>query len=551
MADKLSPLDALLSSDVNSQIPEDIPDTGNLPVSSAPVPQAPVPPQQEAQPIPTGARPILFDAMAALGLGQTQRQQPAIGPMGAQGPDRISRAASFESFLGNLIFAMGQGFEHAGSGPGSFSRGFGAAVTAPMQLQASQAQMAQQRALQQAQIEREQAQTQQTQRQTALAGQMITLPNGVTLPASALPNFYRGGFAAQTSAQARRFISVPNVGLVDTAAEGGPKVIAAKQNGGIPISADLASQFNIPQEFVGQDIDLKTLAAIEKLGPTTTTKLQKDPVTGLVTSTVSTTVRGGPTGKPSGFPRSGAAVTSPANAPASAQPSAATNKGDIAAKYGGTSSVPVMLVDGNMDPSQLSKRGSTYTFFLQQADKYNRERYGQPFDIAQASTDYAFAKSPQTQNVLKYLNSLTGSDNKSGNLGSLVTLSDKIDRTDFPGLNDLAAWARLQTGSPQMASYYTAVTEVADQVGKILQGGGSGAGTSDAKLKQAQEMFNTGFSKDQIKGVATTLRDLLANRKKELIGDNRYLQKQFAGRQPVRGSSGNSVVDSLVTKYGR
>ena len=78
-----------------------------------------------------------------------------------------------------------------------------------------------------------------------------------------------------------------------------------------------------------------------------------------------------------------------------------------------------------------------------------------------------------------------------------------------------------------MAAYYTAVTEVADQVAKILQGGGAGGGTSDAKLKQASELFDKGFSKDSINAVSTTLRDLLANRKKEMIGTNRYLVKQF------------------------
>ena len=197
------------------------------------------------------------------------------------------------------------------------------------------------------------------------------------------------------------------------------------------------------------------------------------------------------------------------------------------------SSIPVALVEATMDPSQLSKRSGDYNQKLQDANAYSLQKYGKPFDIAQAQSDYKFANTPATQNTLRYLNSLTGSDNKGGNLGALVDLSSKISRTDFPSLNDAAAWAKLQTGNAQMASYYTAVTEVADQVAKILQGGGSGSGTSDAKLKQAAELFDKGFSKDQIAGVATTLRTLLANRKTELIGDNRYLKKQFGGSTPA------------------
>ncbi len=206
------------------------------------------------------------------------------------------------------------------------------------------------------------------------------------------------------------------------------------------------------------------------------------------------------------------------------------------------SSIPVKLVEGTMDPTQMSKRSQDYNQKIEQADKYSQEKYGKPFDIAKAQSDYKFANNPQTQNTLKYLNSLTGSDNKSGNLAALVDQSNKITRTDFPALNDVAAWARLKSGDPQMASYYAAVTEVADQVAKILQGGGSG--TSDAKLKQASELFDKGFSKDQIVGVSQTLRTLLANRKNELVGDNRYLQRQYGVSVPVAQPSGRPVIQN-------
>jgi hypothetical protein len=191
-------------------------------------------------------------------------------------------------------------------------------------------------------------------------------------------------------------------------------------------------------------------------------------------------------------------------------------------------SLPVQLVEGNVDPSQLSKRSADYDAKLEAASQYSIQKYGRPFDIAQAQSDYKFATNANTQNTLKYLNSLTGADNKSGNLGTLVSLSNKINRTDLPALNNGAAWAKLQTGDPQMAAYYGAVTEVADQVAKIMQGGGTGNGTSDAKLKQAADLFKTGFSKDQITAVSGTLRELLANRKSELVGSNRYLLKQYS-----------------------
>jgi hypothetical protein len=186
------------------------------------------------------------------------------------------------------------------------------------------------------------------------------------------------------------------------------------------------------------------------------------------------------------------------------------------------------LVEGQADPSNLSKRSKTYDATLAAANTYSMQKYGKPFNVAKAIGDYKFATNPQTYNTLNYLNSLTGRDNQSGNLGKLVQMSDAMPRaTSFPPLNDAAQWAKLSSGNTQVASYYAAVTEVSDQVAKILQGGGTGGGgTSDAKLKQAQDLFNKGFTAAQIKGVANdTLRPLLANRKNEIIGDNRYLQQ--------------------------
>jgi len=201
------------------------------------------------------------------------------------------------------------------------------------------------------------------------------------------------------------------------------------------------------------------------------------------------------------------------------------------------------LVDGLLDPSQLSKRHQTYNQVLSLAQQYSQMKYGQPFNAAQAQLDYKFAGNVGTQNTLKYLNSLTGADNKSGNLGKLIQTSDKINRTDFPALNDAAAWARLSTGDPMISRYHTDVIEVADQVAKILQGGGTGNATSDTKLKQAQELFRAGFSKDQMRGVADELRGLLANRKTELIGSNRYLQRQFS-------SPAQSEADCPAARFG-
>src|SRR5258708_2499026 len=229
-----------------------------------------------------------------------------------------------------------------------------------------------------------------------------------------------------------------------------------------------------------------------------------------------------------------------------------------------------LIVDpgGNMDPSQLSKRASTYSAQLGAIDAYAKQKYGNApspdgyydgthFNIAKAQTDYKYANQRSTQNTLKYLNSLTGQVNPltgktdtEGNLDELVKKSNQVTRTQFPALNDVAAWTRLQMGDPKIVGYKTTVLEVADQVAKILQGGGTGSGTSDMKLKQAQEMFENGFTKDQIMEVANSLRPLLQNRRNSMIGDNRYLIRQF-GKTNANASATPSVGDKKTFPNGK
>lgn len=214
----------------------------------------------------------------------------------------------------------------------------------------------------------------------------------------------------------------------------------------------------------------------------------------------------------------------------------AAGKAAAEAKYGGAGNDTVnnlaqQLVSGNLAPSELSKRttgSASYNAVLQAADQYSMATTGKHFSIAQADRDYKFAQRPQTQDTLNYLKSLTGTIDPNGNLtggnlDELVALSDSIDRTQFPALNNAKKWTSISTGDPKYAQFQAVAVEVADQVAKILQGGSGGGGTSDAKLQQAANLFNTGFTKEQLSGVIDSLKPLLQNRAKAMISDNPYL----------------------------
>lgn len=203
------------------------------------------------------------------------------------------------------------------------------------------------------------------------------------------------------------------------------------------------------------------------------------------------------------------------------------------------------IYNGSMDPSNLNKMsrsgkaGSAYNQTLARVNAISMADTGQPFDVAKAMGDYKYATQGSTYNTMNYLNSLTGRNNDGGNLGEVIKLSDNLKRSAFPPINNVEQWAKISAGDPNVAAYRAAIVEVSDQVAKILQGGGTGNATSDAKLNQAQEILNKNFSAGQMKQVANELRVLLANRKTGMIGTNRYMLRWYGPQQqgaPTQGA---------------
>lgn len=126
------------------------------------------------------------------------------------------------------------------------------------------------------------------------------------------------------------------------------------------------------------------------------------------------------------------------------------------------------------------------------------------------------------QNTIKYLESV------GPNLNQVLDLSSKISRTQFPLINRGVLETMRQTGDPDVVAYAAAVTEVGDQIAKILQGGGTGSPTSDAKIKQASELLNGSYTPEQLSAVAGTLGSMLENRRAALENET---VKQVGGQK--------------------
>jgi len=194
------------------------------------------------------------------------------------------------------------------------------------------------------------------------------------------------------------------------------------------------------------------------------------------------------------------------------------------------------MVEGNEDPTQMTKRSKSYNQDLKMANAYSFARYGKPFDLAQAQSDYKYATAGGTQNTLKLLQSLTG-DNKN-NSGTFKQLEDRFNdlgNTQIPKVNNIFNWLSTNAGRPGIPAFDATLLGVADEYGKILGGGVA----TDSSRNEAKEIINKAFSDQQGKAALNAIRGTLANRQNAMVGDNRYLAKQY-GKMDQPGQPGQT-----------
>jgi hypothetical protein len=187
---------------------------------------------------------------------------------------------------------------------------------------------------------------------------------------------------------------------------------------------------------------------------------------------------------------------------------------------------PVMnMVEGNEDPTQMTKRSKTYNQDLKMANAYSFARYGKPFDLAQAQSDYKYATSVPTQNTIKMLQSLTGEGgkNNAGTLAQLQSQFDALGNTPVPKMNELANWASKNAGNPAVTNFNATLVPVSDEMGKILGGGVA----TDSSRAEARSILDAAFSQGQGKGAINAIRGAMAQRQNAMLGNNRYLSKQY------------------------
>ena len=380
----------------------------------------------------------------------------------------------------------------------------------------------------------------------------VTMPNGQTVYVPANSQFAKGMGAAQIGGQAKvqaaqigaRFKTTPQ-GLVDTQTGATIPNTAA----GITITPELAKDYGLSEDWVGRPMKLEQLnqmrsmfapevsSSTDSLGLTTSTTHRKviagAPAPGGTPAPAAARpmAGGAPAVAPQAAPQGGGAPAAPAqsSAPYGYQPQNATLKA-AAAKQPALYSQAAQLAEGDLDPSQVPKRGNANIAISQLANLYSQEKYGKPFSPAQAQIDFNYAHDPQTQNLMKNLQTLTGDGKNPGTLDILRQKAAALGNATLPALNDIKQWASLESGHPQLVGFRTAALDAVDMYAKVM-GGGTG---TDKGRDMASQLMQKNFSPAQFNEAFSTLQQTLNSRQGAIVGGNRYMAKQYP-QQPSGG----------------
>lgn len=179
------------------------------------------------------------------------------------------------------------------------------------------------------------------------------------------------------------------------------------------------------------------------------------------------------------------------------------------------------LIDHKMAPSQLQLFGGfgTAGAAFKRMVGVEALKLDPNFDWEQSESDYQFGKSAGFQASIRFMDSVQES------MPQLLKNAKALANGDFRSLNAVINAGKNEFNSVNLKKFQTDTLLVGDEVAKILQGGGTGSATSDAKLTQAQKILSTSDSVPAIAGALEEINALLSFRRKSLTRGT-YLERQ-------------------------
>jgi hypothetical protein len=169
-------------------------------------------------------------------------------------PDQQQRLQGVKGYLSNILHGFGEGVK-ANLGMETDAQQQQRLFTQNLQTQNAQAQQANI----QSEIAQRAAQVKQMQ-------SMVTLPNGTQVPFALAKPYIEAQAKIEAVRSGKRFVVVPNVGLMDTQADGGPQLVPGSSASGIKITPEMVTSNGIPAQLVGKTITLGQYAQLERGG---------------------------------------------------------------------------------------------------------------------------------------------------------------------------------------------------------------------------------------------------------------------------------------------
>jgi hypothetical protein len=197
------------------------------------------------------------------------------------------------------------------------------------------------------------------------------------------------------------------------------------------------------------------------------------------------------------------------------------------------------LRNHQMSPSQvrmlgMGRMGSAFPRMVFQAAM----RQDPQFNLEESEAEYNLAKSPGFQNTVRYM------DNAIESIPFVLSRAKALEDSGLKHLNTLIQAGKTEFSNVDLKRFKTDAMLVGDEIAKIMQGGGTGAVTSDKKLEQAQSILNASDNPAEIKAALEDVQTLIGFRRKSLTkgtylenaggGSNVLTRPGGAGANPYR-----------------
>jgi hypothetical protein len=179
---------------------------------------------------------------------------------------------------------------------------------------------------------------------------------------------------------------------------------------------------------------------------------------------------------------------------------------------------------GGFGPSGQAFKRMVYT----EAKKLDPE-----FNFEQAASEYALAKNPAFQQTVRYM------DYVGESVGNVINAADRLANGKIRAISKVTNWTKAQLNNVDLAKFNTDRLEVADAIAKILQGGGTGSGTSDKKLEQAESLIKDSDDPAVIRASLGEIKDLIGKRRQTLTRGT-YLENAQPSK-PAAATPGQPV----------